>query len=127
MNKDYVVTIESASRDLSATERIKAKNVMDAIKLDEVVGDNDTFLITVTGFVVLNVHNENAENKDYKRYVIETENGDRYYTGSANFWNTFFDIYEELLADGIKEFQLKIFKRDSANYAGRKFITCALA
>lgn len=127
MNKDYVVTIESASRELSATDRIKAKNVMDAIKLDEAVGDNDSLVIPVVGYVVLNVHNENAENKDYKRYVIETASGDRYYTGSANFWNTFSDIYEELLADGIKEFQLKIFKRDSANYAGRKFITCALA
>lgn len=127
MNKDYTVTIESASRELSATDRIKAKNVMDAIKLDEAVGDNDSLIIPVIGYVVLNVHNENAENKDYKRYVIESGNGDRYYTGSANFWNTFSDIYEELLADGIKEFQLKIFKRDSANYAGRKFITCALA
>lgn len=127
MNKDYVVTIESASRELSATDRIKAKNVMDAIKLDEAVGDNDSLIIPVVGFVVLNVHNENAENKDYKRYVIESGNGDRYYTGSANFWNTFSDIYAELLADGIKEFQLKIFKRDSANYAGRKFITCTLA
>lgn len=127
MNKDYVVTIESASRELSATDRIKAKNVMDAIKLDEAVGDNDSLIIPVVGFVVLNVHNENAENKDYKRYVIESGDGDRYYTGSANFWNTFSDIYEELIADGIKEFQLKIFKRDSANYAGRKFITCALA
>ena len=128
MTKDYTVSIELSSRELTASDRIKAKHVMDAIKLDEAVGDNESLVLNVTGFVVLNIHNENAsDNKDYQRYVIETDSGDRYYTGSKNFWNTFSDIYEELKADGGSEaFSIKIFKRPSTNYKGKSFISCAL-
>ena len=77
-------------------------------------------------YVVLDIHNENSEDKDYPNYIIVDEDNQKYVTGSKTFFNSFLDIYEEL-KDCNEEWFLKIYKVDSKNYKGKQFITCSVA
>ena len=126
-NKNYSVKILKSSKELSALERVAYKNTSDAIKLDELVNDG-AFTVTIVDYVVLGIHNEKVKNgdKDYEQYLLVSDTGDKYITGSPSFWGQFWDIYTELSDDGIKEIPPKIFKLDSKNYSGKKFITCGI-
>lgn len=120
--RDYTVQIEMTSfENLSAREKIMLKDTSDAKKLDEIV-ENEPIIITPTNYAVLNIHNEQSENKDYVVYVIFTADG-KFTTSSENFFISFRDIWDEM--DG-EEFSLKIYKLDSKNYKGKKFLTCSI-
>ena len=58
-------------------------------------------------------------------YVIIDKNGDKYVTGSLSFWNSFMDIYTEMLGED-EEWSIKAYKLDSKNYKGKKFLTCSI-
>lgn len=126
-NKTYSVKITESSKELNALERVAYKNTSDAIKLDEIVKD-EPFTVTIVDYAVLGIHNDKVKNgdKDYEQYLLISDTGDKYITGSPSFWTQFRDIYDELSADGIKEIPLKIFKLDSKNYSGKKFLTCGI-
>ena len=65
----YNVTISSASRELSARERIAIKDFSNAIPLDEATKDGK-LVINPVDYAVLDVHNEKSDNKDYKKFVV---------------------------------------------------------
>lgn len=120
--KGYATTIKEASRELTARERIKMKDTSDAIALD-VACEGQAVVIRPVGYAVLSVHNEKSDNIDYDQYIIESDNGDRYVTGSASFWDSFIDIFKEM---GEEPFEIKAYKLDSKNYKGKQFLTCSI-
>ena len=126
----YKVTIESAIKDMNARERIAVKSLDRATSLDSVTEIGNVLTVTVENFVVLHVHNDNAKegnNKDYTVYVIITDNGERYRTGSESFFSAFMDIYEELNAEAPDEpITIDIYKQESKNFKGKGFISCSL-
>lgn len=121
----YSVDIAESSKELSAKERIKLKDTSDAIKLDEVTATNGDIIITPVAFAVLNIHNEKSDNKDYKNYIIEDEDGTKYVTGSESFWSTFTNIYNEM-KDESETWQIKAYRLPSKNYNGKEFLTCSI-
>lgn len=126
-NKKYLATIEECStgfENLSKRDRIALKDTTDAVSLDEVVPDDTTdFVIeNVTAYAVLNVHNEAADDKDYKKYIIIGGSG-KYVTGSESFYRSFRDIFDEM--DG-ETFDLKCYKKPSNNFKGKFFLTCSI-
>lgn len=121
---DYKATIIESSRELTAREKIKYKDVTGSISLDAAT-EEEPLVISPNGYAIVQIHNENSDNKDYKKYVIEDKDGTTYTTGSESFWKSFMDIYTEMVDSG-EEWQLRIYKRDSANYKGKKFITCSI-
>ena len=121
----YKATIARASRELTAKEKIQYKNTTDCVSLDDVTKDAPV-LINVAGFVVLNIHNEKSDNKDYTKYIIIDKDGARYQTGSESLWTAFEDIYDEMTDAGEEDFQIKAFRMPSKNYAGRDFLTCSI-
>ncbi len=131
--RNYKVTIEETSKELTKLEKIALKDVSNALKLDEILESipDDSFNIEVAAYVVLAVHNEavrNGENTDYNQFLILAKDGQKYVTSSKTFWNAFSDIAEELtdeLESG-EGFTISVYRRPSRNFAGKYFITCSI-
>ena len=119
----FEVNIKFASKELSAKERISFKDTQNAIKLDEAANDNCEIYPAYYG--VLDIHNDKAEPQDYENYVIVDENGDKYVTGSSSFWNSFKGIADEMVGES-ERWGIKVYKKDSKNYKGKKFIQCSI-
>lgn len=121
---EYSVEIREASRELSAKQRIKLKDTSDAISLDTAC-EEDAIIIEPVDYAVLAIHNEKSDNVDYLNYIIIDKNGDKYVTGSESFWISFMDIYNEMQGED-EAWSIKVYKLDSKNYKGKKFITCSI-
>lgn len=120
----YLVEIEETSKELSAKERIKIKDTTDAVKLDEATQLGE-IVINPSMYAVLNIHNEKSDNKDYKNYIIVDKDGTKYVTGSASFWSSFMNIYEEMSGES-EDWAIKVYRVPSKNYKGKDFITCSI-
>lgn len=120
----YSVSIKESSRELTAKQRIALKDTTSAIKLDEAT-QVEPVTINVDMYAVLAIHNEKSENPDYDNYVVVDKNGTKYVTGSASFWSSFMDIYEEM-EDEDEEWAIKVYRVPSKNYKGKEFITCSI-
>ena len=120
----YEVTIKEASMELSAKERIRLKDTTNAIKLDTAT-DNAPITITPKAYAILSIHNEKSDNVDYLNYIIVDKDGNKYVTGSESFWSSFKSIWDEMETEA-EEWELEIYKLDSKNYKGKKFLTCSL-
>lgn len=128
MEKEYSVAIREASRDLSAKEKIAFRDFGNAIKLDENLTEDDSMMISPKDYVILDVHNEKAKgNKDYTKYIIIDNGGNKFVTGSESFFTRFIEIFETMHEDAPdEEYQIECYKRPSKNYAGKSFISCSL-
>ena len=120
----YEVTIKEASMELSAKERIRLKDTTNAIKLDTAT-EEAPITITPKAFAILSIHNEKSDNVDYLNYIILDKDGNKYVTGSDSFWSSFKSIWDEMETEA-EEWELEIYKLDSKNYKGKKFLTCSL-
>ncbi len=121
----YKATVARASKELSVKDKIKLKDMSDAIKLDDVVKDSAVIVEPVL-YAIINVHNEKSDTKDYSKIVIIDKDGTKYTTGSMPFITTFEDIVDEMTDAGEEEFSIKIYPKESKNYKGKYFITCSL-
>ncbi len=123
----YECKVINASKELSARERIKVKDLSNAIALDTAVTDDTPLMISPLFDVELEVHNEKSKDKDYKKYVIIDKGGNKYHTGSESFFNAFMDIASEMAeAAPDEEYTIEVYRRPSKNYAGKSFLTCSL-
>lgn len=120
----YKVNIISASKELTARERIMLKDTSNAMKLDKAV-ENGSIVIKVDTYAVLAIHNEKSKDKDYENYIIIDTDGVKYVTGSPSFWSAFTEIADEM--EGVdEEWAIEVYKLDSKNYAGKQFLTCSI-
>ena len=120
----YEVTIKEASMELTAKERIRLKDTTNAIKLDTAT-EEAPITITPKAFAILSIHNEKSDNVDYLNYIILDKDGNKYVTGSDSFWSSCKSIWDEMETEA-EEWELEIYKLDSKNYKGKKFLTCSL-
>ena len=125
----YSVKIREASRELTAKEKIALKAYSNATPLATALNDIDVLTITPVAYVILDVHNEKSkQDKDYVKYVIIDNAGNKFVTGSESFFTSFKDIFD-VMADEApnEEYSIDVLKKPSQNYKGKSFITCALA
>ena len=125
----YSVKIREASRDLTAKEKIALKDYSNATPLDTALNDIDVLTITPVAYVILDVHNEKSkQDKDYVKYVIIDNAGNKFVTGSESFFTSFKDIFDTMSTEAPgEEYSIDVLKKPSQNYKGKSFITCALA
>ena len=118
MESTYKVEIIDSSKELTARDKIKLKDTAECISLDQASRENPDLVIPVDGFVVLQVHNEQAKSgdPDYEQLVI-LSGYDRYITGSGSFRSSFLDIYKEMAGDP-DPWSIKVVRRASRNYSG---------
>lgn len=120
----YEAKIVDSSRELTAKEKIQMKDTTDAIRLDEAT-TSEALIIKPVDYAVVSIHNEQSESKDYEVYVLIDKDGQRYVTGSEAFFSSFKNIWDEMSGEE-EEWELKIYRMPSKNYAGREFITCSI-
>lgn len=126
---NFTTSIQYASFEMTARERIKFKDITDAVKIDEYTANNGAFTATIKGYVILNIHNPKSKsNPDYHNYVYIDVDGKKYVSGSESLWNAFNEIREELEADNDTDpIALTFYRVPSKNYAGKDFLSCSLA
>lgn len=129
MREEYSATIVESSIELTKKESISFKDLSDAYALDKIITDQDERIIGVKGYVIVEVHNEKSDNKDYTKYVIIDVNGNKYVTGSDAFFASFRDIWDEMADENgqpEEDFEIRIYKKPSKNYSGKNFLTCSI-
>ena len=127
---NYSATIAESSRELSARERVMFKDTQNAISINELAEEAHkegakAFIEGIAGYVVLDIHNDKSDDKDYKNYLVIDKDGQKYVTGSQAFWNSFKSIYEEM-ADETEPWSIEINLLPSKNYKGKNVLTCSL-
>lgn len=120
-DNSYIANIVKTSGELTKIQRVQLKTNA-ATKLEALC---PITLEGITAFAEVEIHNEKArDNKDYKRLVLFTDDGECYYTGSPTFRDTFMAIYSEM--EGETGWGLSCYKSPSKNYEGKTFLTCKL-
>ena len=123
----FSVKIRTASKEVSAKERVAIKDTSNCISIDEATTNNDKVIINYDYHVILDIHNEHSDNKDYVKTVVVDKNGDKYVTGSQSFTTALVDIVDEMVEAGEGDnIQLQCYRKDSKNYKGKQFITVSL-
>lgn len=127
---NYNATVAEASRELTPKERVMFKDLGNAIKLNDLAegaqASGDKAIITsVADYAVLAIHNEASEDVDYNNYLIIDGEGNKYYTGSTPFWNSFKSIWDEMHDSG-EEWGIQLNLIPSKNFAGKTVLTCSL-
>jgi hypothetical protein len=120
----FSVSIRETSREISSKERVKLKDTTNAVKLDTATQEGNV-IINPDMYAILDIHNENGDDKDYVNYVVIDVDGTKYVTGSQSFWNSFMDIYSEM-ENETEEWSIEVYRMPSKNRPGKDFITCSI-
>lgn len=121
----YEAKITHSSKELTAREKIKLKDLTNAVQIDEATQASD-LVITPDYYAEVAVHNEKSDSKDYVKFVVVDTNGTKYVTGSESFITAFKDIVDEMADAGEEVYDIEVYRRESKNYKGKSFITCSL-
>lgn len=121
----YEVKVRECSKNLTGKERVAIKDISNALKLDSIVTPDSRVEIVPDFTATLEVHNENAENKDYEIFVIVAKDGNKYITSSKSFISSFKGIEEEM-QDETDDWGIEVYKIESKNFKGRYFLTCSI-
>ena len=122
---EYKATVESASWEMTAREKLRYTDFTDVIQIDEATQAGE-IIIDVANLLVVHVHNEKSDTIDYKKYVIIDQEGQAYVTGSESFWRSFIAIYEVMSEEEETVYSIKVYRRESKNYKGKDFLTCRI-
>ena len=126
---NYTATIIESSREFSAKERVMFKDLGNAESMIDyaraAIEQGAKATIDVADFAVISIHNEATDDVDYTNYLLIDKNGNKYYTGSESFWNSFKNIYNEM-KDSDEEWGIELNLLPSKNYKGKEILTCSL-
>ena len=126
---NYTATITESSREFSAKERVMFKDLGNAESMIDyaraAIEQGAKATIDVADYAVISIHNEATDDVDYTNYLLIDKNGNKYYTGSESFWNSFKNIYNEM-KDSDEEWGIELNLLPSKNYKGKEILTCSL-
>ena len=120
----FEAKIREASKELTAKERVKFKDTTNAIQLDDATKGNP-LVIAPDFYVVLDIHNEHSEDKDYVKYIVVDKAGNKFVTGSESFFTAFKAIFEEMGGTD-EDYEIEVYRLPSKNYKGKEFLTCSI-
>ena len=122
----YSAKVTFISKEIPTKEKIKLKDTSNAVSLDAATTESPV-VINPDYYAEVSVHNEKSEDKDYKKYVIVDKEGNRFVTGSESFITAFKEIACDMANEAPDEpYSIEIYRKPSANYKGKEFITCSL-
>ena len=128
INVQYSATVTSASRELTAREKLQVTDTNALTPLRESVKQTEDNKLTVqpSGWIIVDVYNEKAEgDTEYKQYIIEDSTGAMFYTGSETFFNSFMQIWEVMKDEG-EDYEIEVYEVPSKNRQGQFFLTCSI-
>ena len=125
--KAYEVQVKETSKELTPKERIKIKDLSNAINLDTLTQNEKSVVIDYDYHVILSIHNEKSkERPDYENVVVVDKNGTKFNTGSASFITALEEILDEMNDAGETDIEIEVYRKPSKNYKGKDFITCSI-
>ena len=125
--KAYEVAIKESSKELTAKEKIRIKDLSNSINLDALTQQEEKVVIDYDYHVLLGIHNEKSKDRpDYDNVVVVDKAGNKYNTGSNSFITALEEIIEEMQDAGESEIQIEVYRKPSKNYKGKDFITCSI-
>lgn len=123
---NYECKIIESNGEFDAYERVMCKDLGDAIPLDDAT-QQGAIVIEYEKHLILGIHNEKSEDKDYEKCVVIDPEGRKFVCGSVTFRRELENIVTELSDAGIiNGFNIKVYRKASTNYKGKDFITCSL-
>lgn len=123
----YKVEIAHSTKELTVREKIRIKDLSNAIQLDDATQQEGNIVIDFDYYVILKVHNEfSKDDKDYNKYVIVDKSGNKFVTGSESFMTSLKGIVDEMADAGETDFEIEVYRKDSKNYTGKQFLTCTI-
>ena len=123
----YKVEIIHSTKELTVREKIRIKDLSNAIQLDDATQQEGNIVIDFDYYVILMVHNEfSKDEKVYNKYVIVDKSGNKFVTGSESFMNSLEGIVDEMADAGETDFEIEVYRKDSKNYTGKQFLTCTI-
>jgi hypothetical protein len=125
-NQNYTCKIIESNGEFDAYERVMCKDLGDAIPLDDATLQGPV-VIEYEKHLILGIHNEKSEDKDYEKCVVIDPEGRKFVCGGATFRRELENIVADLSDAGIiSGFNIKVYRKASNNYKGKDFITCSL-
>lgn len=123
----FTVKIRETSKELTPKERVAIKDTSNAISIDDVTTQNGSLVINYAYHVILDIHNERSDNKDYVKTIVVDKDGNKFVTGSESFRAALIDIVDEMIEAGCEDdITIEVYRKDSKNYKGKQFITCSI-
>ena len=128
-SSNYTATIRESSRELSPKEKVMFKDLGNAEKLVDFVkaareaGGHAT--IDFKDYVIIDIHNDSADNTDYTVYMFIDKNSNKYFTSSEPCWNAFANIFAEM-KDSTEVWGIEFNLLPSKKYSGKEILTCSL-
>ena len=120
----YTATIRESSYELTARDRLRFKDMTNSASLDELTNEAEFIIHNPKGYIIVDIHNDNAETTDYTKFIVVDENGASFSTGSDSFLRSFIDIFNEMQGEG--EYDIVVSKHESKNYKGKGFIKASI-
>lgn len=120
----FEAKIREASKELSAKERVKFKDITNAVQLDDATKENP-LVIAPDFYVILDIHNERSKDKDYVKYIVVDKGGNKFVTGSESFFSSFKSIFDDM-DDTDEDYEIEVYRRPSKNHKGKEFLTCSI-
>ena len=125
--KAYEVSIKESSKELTAKERIKIKDLSNSQNLDTLTQNEESVIIDYDYHVILQIHNEKSKDRpDYENIVVVDKAGNKFNTGSNSFITALEEIIDEMADAGEESIQIEVYRKPSKNYKGKDFITCSV-
>ena len=125
-NAEYSAKVVEATRELTGKERVAIKTFANALQLDTVTQNyEDGILIDIDYVAKVAVHNEKSDNKDYNKYIYMDKDGTMYVSGSETLYRAYQEIAEEMENED-EDWAIKVIRKESSNYKGKDFLTCAI-
>lgn len=115
------IEIKETSKQITAKERVALKHFDGAAKLDELTKDGP-FIFKPDWFAKLLCTPDDGS-EAYEKYLIVTTDGQRIVTGSASFWHTFADMFNDMEGE-TEDWSVKAYQAPSKNRTGAYYLTC---
>lgn len=135
--ENYSATVTESFLELTKREKIKFKTAQEKISLSD-EAKKGAVILSPKNLVVVEIHNPHTKErqqdgttkrveKNYKEYLIETQDGLMYSTSSDSLYSSLHDIMIDMLNDDgtLEDFEIKVIEKPSSNFAGN-FLTCQL-
>lgn len=128
MSKDYRADVISASKELTAIEKVRLTDAEGLTGLDKICKKGEKIAITVDYYAVIHVENPSAKTdsgKSYDSLIIYDTEGNGYKTSSSSFIERFETYMGACEVDNVKNPTIFATKGESANYESG-YLTCTM-
>lgn len=135
--ENYSARVKESFMELTKRDKVRFKTAQEKVSLSE-EAKKGAVILSPKNLVVVEIHNPHTKErqddgttkrveKDYKEYLIETQDGVLYSTSSDSLYSSLYDIMSDMLnEDGtLEDFEVKVIEKPSSNFAGN-FLTCQL-